>query len=81
MVVSGGLLGPVLLLVGLERMSAVAGSMLLNLEGPFTVMLAVLVFREHLGRYGLISTALILLGAGHVIAAAGFFMSLAILAG
>jgi|JI10StandDraft_1071094.scaffolds.fasta_scaffold199222_2 drug/metabolite transporter (DMT)-like permease len=63
-VVSGGLLGPVLLLVGLERMSAVAGSMLLNLEGPFTVMLAVLVFREHLGRYGLISTALILLGAG-----------------
>lgn len=63
-VVSGGLLGPVLMLVGLDRVSGLAASLLLNLEGPFTIGLAVLLFREHLGRYGLLAAGLILLGAG-----------------
>ena len=60
---SGGVLGPLLMLIGLARVSAVAGSLLLNLEGPFTMAIAVLVFREHLGRYGVISAGFILLGA------------------
>ena len=45
----GGMLGPVLMLMGLARLSAVAGSLLLNLEAPFTILLAVLLFGEHLG--------------------------------
>lgn len=62
-VVAGGVLGPLLLLIGLNRVSAVTGSLLLNLEGPFTMGLAVLLFREHLGRYGLVAAVLILAGA------------------
>lgn len=59
----GGVIGPLLMLIGLNRVSAVAGSLLLNLEGPFTMLIAVLVFREHLGRYGVVAAACILLGA------------------
>jgi drug/metabolite transporter (DMT)-like permease len=62
-IVSGGVLGPLLMLVGLERVSAVVGSLLLNLEGPLTMLLAVLFFREHLGRYGLVAATFILGGA------------------
>jgi drug/metabolite transporter (DMT)-like permease len=61
---AGGVIGPLLMLVGLNRVSAVAGSLLLNLEGPFTMAIAVVVFREHLGRYGLAAVGCILLGAG-----------------
>ena len=61
-VLAGGVLGPLLLLVGLERVSGVVGSLLLNLEGPLTVLLAVLLFGEHLGRYGAAAAALILAG-------------------
>lgn len=46
----GGAIGPVLLLIGLSRVSSVAGSLLLNLEAPATMLLAALLFREHLGR-------------------------------
>lgn len=49
-VAAGGILGPVLMLMGLSRVTALAGSLLLNLEAPFTVLLAVAVFRAHLGR-------------------------------
>jgi drug/metabolite transporter (DMT)-like permease len=49
-VVTGGILGPVCMLFGLQRLSGVLGSLLLNLEMPFTILLAVTVFREHLGR-------------------------------
>jgi len=62
-VLSGGFLGPLLMLVGLSRVSAVAGSLLLNLEGPLTMIMAVLIFREHLGRYGIAAATCILLGA------------------
>lgn len=47
---AGGVVAPVLLLVGLERVSGVAGSLLLNLEAVFTVALALVVFGEHLDR-------------------------------
>ncbi|HEX2877150.1 MAG TPA: EamA family transporter [Polyangiaceae bacterium] len=62
-VISGGVVGPLLMLVGLNRVSAVTGSLLLNLEGPLTMGIAVLVFREHLGRYGLVAAACVLIGA------------------
>ncbi len=68
----GGVAGPILLLVGLERVSAVSGSLLLNLEAPFTALLAVLVFREHLGRRGWLAGAAIVLGAA-VLGGAGSF--------
>lgn len=63
-VLTGGVLGPVLLLVGLQRLSAVPGSLLLNLEAPFTILLAVGLFHEHLGRREAGAILLILLGAG-----------------
>lgn len=62
-IVAGGIVGPLLMLLGLSRVSAVAGSLLLNLEGPFTIAIAVLVFREHIGRYGIAAALLILTGA------------------
>lgn len=48
MIVLGGICGPVLLLFGLARSSALSVSLLLNLEAPLTVALAVAFFREHL---------------------------------
>lgn len=62
-VLTGGLVAPVLMLLGLARVSALAGSLLLNLEAPLTVLLAVVAFREHLGRYAAIAATLILGGA------------------
>ncbi len=59
----GGMLGPVLMLAGLQRISALAGSLLLNLEAPFTAALAVLLFGEHLGRRGVCAVAAIVAGA------------------
>ncbi len=63
LVAAGGVAGPVLMLFGLQRTSALTSSLLLNLEAPFTIALAVLVFREHLGRYAAGAMALILAGA------------------
>lgn len=62
MVALGGMLGPLLMLLGLQRISALAGSLLLNFEAPFTAALAVWLFHEHLGRRGLF--ALIAIAAG-----------------
>ena len=59
----GGVAGPVLLLVGLERVTAVSGSLLLNLEAPFTALLAVVAFREHLSARGWLAGGVIVLGA------------------
>jgi drug/metabolite transporter (DMT)-like permease len=58
--VTGGIVGPVLMLAGLARVSGLVGSLLLNLEAPFTILLAVAVFREHLGRRaGLAAAAIV----------------------
>lgn len=62
-VLSGGMLAPVLMLLGLERVTGLTGSLLLNLEAPFTVLLAVMLFREHLGWHAAIAFALIVGGA------------------
>lgn len=49
-VVSGGMIGPVLLLVGLVRVNASAASLLLTLEGVLTALLAWFVFKENFDR-------------------------------
>jgi drug/metabolite transporter (DMT)-like permease len=56
-VVCGGILAPVLLLVGLERVNGSAGSLLLNLEGPFTLVIGLVIFKEHLGHRAMFGAA------------------------
>ena len=63
MILAGGALAPVLLLLGLDRVTGVAGSLLLNLEGPFTVVVGVMVFREHLPRQAMAGAVVIFAGA------------------
>jgi len=60
---AGGIAAPVLLLVGLEQVQASTGSLLLNLEGPATLLLGLLVFREHLGKSAALGAACIFAGA------------------
>ena len=43
---SGGIIGPVLLMVGLAHTAATSAALLLNLEGVLTALLAWFVFRE-----------------------------------
>ena len=61
-VLSGGVVAPVLLLLGLERLPASDASLLLNLETPLTVLLAVALFGEHAGLRVVTATALVVLG-------------------
>ena len=63
-ILTGGMLGPFLMLWGLERLSGVLTSLLLNLETPVTVLIAILVFREHLVRLELVGVLVIVGGAG-----------------
>jgi uncharacterized membrane protein len=62
-VLLGGIAGPILMLHGLQRLQGITGSLLLNLEAPFTMLLAVLLFREHLGGRTWLAIACILGGA------------------
>lgn len=62
-VLSGGVVAPVLLLVGLARTGGLAGSLLLNLEGPLTVIVAVGAFGEHLTRRSAAAGVLVLAAA------------------
>jgi drug/metabolite transporter (DMT)-like permease len=62
-VLSGGVIAPVLLMLGLQRTPAAAASLLLNLEGLATMVLAWLMFRENVDRRLLIGAAAILGGA------------------
>lgn len=64
MVCLGGMVGPVLMFSGLQRLSGVFGSLLLNLEAPFTMLLAVGLFKEHLTKQEALGAGIILLGAG-----------------
>ncbi len=59
---AGGVLGPVLLLVGLARTPASTTALLLNLEGVFTAVLAWTLFREHAHRRIVAGMALIVAG-------------------
>jgi len=60
---AGGVLGPILLMYGLSRMSASGASLLLNEESVFTALLAWFVFRENFDRRIAIGMLLIVLGA------------------
>jgi drug/metabolite transporter (DMT)-like permease len=62
----GAILGPSLMMFGLVRVSAVTGSLLLNLEPPLTILIAVVWFREHLGIRQMAAAGLILAGTGLV---------------
>jgi drug/metabolite transporter (DMT)-like permease len=62
-VLLGGIVGPILMMYGLGRVSAVAGSLLLNLEAPLTIAVAAAFFHEHLGRRLLLAATLIFAGA------------------
>jgi len=62
-VLTGGVAAPILMLIGLDRVSGPTGSLLLNLEGPFTLVLALWVFGEHLGRRAAAGASVIFGGA------------------
>jgi drug/metabolite transporter (DMT)-like permease len=64
---AGGVAGPLLMLVGLARVSGLTGSLLLNLEAPLTILLAVTLFREHLSRAAGVA-ALAIVGGGLLLA-------------
>jgi len=61
-VVSGGVIGPALLMFALAAASASAVSLLLNLEGVFTALLAWFVFRENFDRRLVLGMLLIVCG-------------------
>lgn len=61
-VVSGGVIGPVFLMLGLSAASASTVSLLLNLEGVFTALLAWFVFKENFDRRVLLGMFLIVCG-------------------
>ena len=61
-VLSGGVVGPVLLMLGLAATSASAASLLLNLEGVFTALLAWFAFRENFDRRIMLGMFLIVCG-------------------
>jgi drug/metabolite transporter (DMT)-like permease len=60
----GGIVGPVLLLTGLARTPASSASLLLNLEGVFTALIAWMVFRENVDRRIALGMLLIVIGGG-----------------
>lgn len=62
-VLCGGVAGPLLLMLGLSRTSAATGSLLLNLEGLATMLIAWVVFRENVDRRLLLGALAILVGA------------------
>jgi len=61
-ILSGGVIGPVLLLVGLRLTPASSASLLLNLEGVFTALLAWFVFKENFDRRIALGMAAIIAG-------------------
>ena len=61
-ITAGGVLGPLLLMLGLSRTPASSASLLLNLEGVFTALLAWFVFRENVDRRIALGMAAIMAG-------------------
>ena len=62
-IAAGGIVAPVLLMLGLTRMPASGASMLLNAEGVFTALLAWFAFKEHVSARIAVGMASIALGA------------------
>lgn len=71
-VLAGGVVGPVLLMVGLNGLAASTASLLLNAEGVFTALLAWTVFRENvdsrvaLGMAAIVAGGIVLSWPGQV---------------
>jgi len=64
-ILAGGIAAPILLMLGLSRITGFAGSLLLNFEAAATALIAVLLFRENAGRR--VWTALALMTSGGVL--------------
>lgn len=62
-VLSGGVIGPLLLMAGLTRTPAATAALLLNVEGLATMAIAWVVFRENVDRKLLLGAGAILSGA------------------
>lgn len=62
-ILAGGIVGPVLLMVGLVGMPASGASLLLNAESVFTALLAWIVFKENVDQRIALGMAAIVLGA------------------
>ena len=62
-IVTGGIAAPVLLMLGLERLTGVSGSLLLNLEGPLTLIVGIVVLHEYLGRRARLGSLLVFAGS------------------
>lgn len=77
-ILAGGVLAPVLLMLGLAAMPASGASLLLNAEGVFTALLAWFVFRENfdrriaLGMAAIVAGALVLSWPGEISFAGGW---------
>ena len=71
-ILAGGVLGPLLLMIGLGRTPASVASLMLNLEGVLTAFLAWVVFREHvhrriaLGMAAIVAGGILLSREGHL---------------
>jgi drug/metabolite transporter (DMT)-like permease len=62
-ILAGGIVGPVLLMIGLMSMPASGASLLLNAEGVFTALLAWFVFKENFDRRIALGMGAIVVGA------------------
>ena len=62
-IVSGGVIGPVLLMLGLANLPATAAALLLNAESLFTALLAWFIFKEHVNLRTALGMLAIVLGA------------------
>ena len=71
----GGVIAPVLLMVGLAHTPAASASLLLNLEGVLAVVLAWFVFRENFDRRIALGMLAITMGAGLLSWQGGFSLS------
>jgi len=83
-ILSGGIIGPVLLMMGLTVMPASGASLLLNAEGVFTALLAWFAFKENFDRSIALGMVAIIAGAivlswPHEARFSGIWPSLAIL--
>jgi len=70
-----GVAGTFLMLYGLTRISALAGSLMLNLETPFTMLIAVALLGEYLGLREIIAALAIIAGAAMIGWAPGGFQA------
>jgi drug/metabolite transporter (DMT)-like permease len=63
-ILTGGVLGPLFLMIGLARTNPASASLRLNLEGIATMVIAWIVFHENADRQILLGAAAIVAGAG-----------------